>query len=68
MPVIRMFDGRRIRRTIRVGEYIAIVFGDKQGSPGERILIPMSEYRAGASLKFVSTNALAKSDQSGTEE
>lgn len=48
MPYVREFNGQIVRRTIRVGDQIAVVLkSSEKGQPGQRLLLSVDEYRAG---------------------
>jgi len=48
MPMIREFQGKIVKRTLAVGDMIAVAFYSRvKGQPGERALLPVAEYRAG---------------------
>ncbi|MBL8793134.1 MAG: hypothetical protein JNM56_04455 [Planctomycetia bacterium] len=53
MPMIREFQGKIVRRTLAVGDMIAVAFYSRvEGQPGERALLPVAEYRAGLKSRF----------------
>jgi hypothetical protein len=48
MRHVREFNGQIVRRTIRVGEQIALVLkSPEKGQPGQRLLLTLAEYRGG---------------------
>ncbi|MBL8797395.1 MAG: hypothetical protein JNM56_26065 [Planctomycetia bacterium] len=48
MPYIREFNGQVVRRTIRVGDQVALVLkSPEKGKPGQRLLLSVDEYRTG---------------------
>lgn len=48
MSHVREFNGQVVRRTIRIGEQIAVVLkSPEKGQPGQRLLLSVAEYRAG---------------------
>lgn len=48
MPYVREFNGQIVRRTIRVGNQVAVVLkSPEKGQPGQRLLLSVDEYRAG---------------------
>lgn len=48
MHFVREFNGQLVRRTIRVGDQVAVVLKSlEQGQPGQRLLLSVAEYRAG---------------------
>jgi hypothetical protein len=48
MPMIHEFQGKVVKRTLIVGDTIAVAFYSRvKGRPGERALLPVAEYRAG---------------------
>jgi hypothetical protein len=48
MRHVREFNGLIVRRTIRVGDQIALVLKSmEKGQPGQRLLLSVDEYRAG---------------------
>jgi hypothetical protein len=54
MPYVREFNGQIVRRTIRVGEQIAVVLkSPEKGQPGQRLLLSLDEYRAGLKTRPV---------------
>ena len=53
MPMIREFQGKIVKRTLCVGDMVAVVFDSRvKGKPGERALLPVAEYRAGLKSRF----------------
>ena len=53
MPMIREFQGKVVKRTLCVGDMVAVVFYSRvTGQPGERALLPVAEYRAGLKSRF----------------
>jgi len=48
MSHVREFNGQIVRRTIRIGEQIAVVLkSPERGQPGQHLLMPVAVYRAG---------------------
>jgi len=48
MQQFREFNGKIVRRTIKVGDQVAIVLkSPEKGQPGERLLVSLDDYRAG---------------------
>jgi len=48
MRHVREFHGQIVRRTIRVGEQIAVVLkSPEKGQAGQRLLLSVEEYRGG---------------------
>lgn len=48
MSYVREFNGQIVRRTIRVGDQIAVVLkSSEKGQTGQRLLLSLDEYRAG---------------------
>lgn len=53
MPMIREFRGKIVKRTLAVGDMIAVAFYSRvKGQPGERALLPVVEYRTGLRSRF----------------
>jgi len=51
--MIREFQGMIVKRTLCVGDMVAVVFYSRvKGKPGERALLPVAEYRAGLKSRF----------------
>ena len=54
MPLHKEFDGKPIRKTMRVGDQVAISFhGPEKGRPGERILVPLDQYLARVKSTYI---------------
>ena len=58
---VREFNGQVVRRTIRVGEQIAVVLKSlEKGQPGQRLLMSVDEYRAGLKTRRPPKEAFAE--------
>lgn len=72
MPLIKEFEGKRIKRTLCIGDQVAILFkrlGKDQ--PSERILVPLTQYLAGVKCSFLQVspkNPGMAQDNGSTEE
>lgn len=59
MPMIREFQGKVVKRTLIVGDMVAVAFYSRvRGQPGERAWLPLAEYRAGLKSHVVPDPAL----------
>ncbi len=53
MPLIREFEGRAVKRTMRVGNHIAVILKNpEKGQPGQKLMLPVAEYLAGLKTSF----------------
>lgn len=54
MALIKEFEGKRIKRMLCIGDQVAILFkGLGKEKPGDRILVPLSQYLAGVTCSFL---------------
>jgi hypothetical protein len=54
---MREFNGQIVRRTIRVGDQIAVVLRSPEpGQPGQRLLLPVADYQAGLKTTYPRSN------------
>ncbi|MBL8794088.1 MAG: hypothetical protein JNM56_09290 [Planctomycetia bacterium] len=52
MHFVREFNGQIIRRTIRVGDQVAVVLkSPEKGQSSQRLLLSVADYRAGLKIK-----------------
>ncbi|MBL8792465.1 MAG: hypothetical protein JNM56_01030 [Planctomycetia bacterium] len=59
MRHLREFNGQLVRRTIRVGDQIAVVLKHpEKGQPGQRLLLSVDEYRAGLKTRSAKTTCV----------
>ena len=59
MPMIREFQGKVVKRTLIVGDMIAVAFYSRvKGRPGERAWLSLAEYRAGLKSQVVPDPAI----------
>jgi hypothetical protein len=53
MPLVREFQGHVVKRTMRVGDHVAVILkSPEKGQPGQKLVLPLAEYVAGLTTSY----------------